>query len=118
MKPLALNLLCSCLVTCAALTAYHYKLARSAPPAATVNVAQVFEERQALLAQRVIAAPSEEERRAIIETEAKRFVTDVTTAMEELATECRCLVLDKSVLVGADAKTPDLTDELRERVKQ
>lgn len=118
MKQTALTLLLSGLLSTGLIAAYHVKIARAAPPAAVVDVARVFEERQAVLTKRLIASQSDTERRSIVETEAKRFVADVTEAMGELASECRCLVLDKTVLVGADPKTPDLTDDLRKRVQQ
>lgn len=96
---------------------YHFALPRMAPQVAVVDIQSVYAQRKDQATRAVLAARTDEERVQVVTDLARRFTDRLPSAMAELAAECRCTVLDKSVLVGVRPGTPDLTARLEQKVK-
>lgn len=83
---------------------------------AVVDVESVFAARQVQLTLQLTTSENDEAR-ARIQAEAKRFRDALPTAMDQLADECQCVVLDKTMLVGAGTGVPNLTVQLQRKVQ-
>jgi len=97
----------------AALLAYHST--RPAPPRfATLNVAQLFNERQEEL-MKLVAGGGEVATQKAMEM-AQAFGKQLEAEVLALAKECGCIVLVRGAVV-AGGELPDYTDVLRQRLR-
>lgn len=115
MKAMMMQVAVAAAVSGIGLSLYDHVVARPARKLAVVDVRAIYGTRMAALSARMIASGNEEERKKI-EQEARRFAERLPGAMEELAHECRCLVLDKTMLVGVRPDAVDLTAQLQKKV--
>ena len=104
----------SVLATLLALTPVGYVAYRNLPAhVATVDVKQLVDEEQKrtmeLLGHRV-----DENERAALKQLTIEFATRLSTIVDALGTECRCVIVNKAALLGGAAV--DYTEIVRERV--
>lgn len=115
MKPFVTSMLAATLVCAVALAGYHRFIVQPAQRIGIVDLDRILSERQTLFTSDLIKANNDQERGAI-QRQAVEFAATVQTAMDELAGECGCLVLDRTVVVGPRPGMPDLTLELKRKV--
>lgn len=97
----------------AAVLAYH--VTRPAPPRlATLNVAQLFNERQEEL-MKLVAGGGEAATQKAMEA-AQAFGKELEAQVLALPKECGCVVLVRGAVV-AGGELPDYTDVLRQRLR-
>lgn len=98
----------------AALAAYHHYVIRPALAVGVVDVTQVYRAKEAEFTQLLTKTGSEEDRQQALAM-ARAFSQRLPVALDELALECRCLVLLKSTVASAP-HAADLTPALRAKV--
>lgn len=98
------------------LAAYERWVARPARVIGVVDVAAVYREKEGQFT-RLIATSRADGREDQALALAREFSLRLPAAMAQLPAECRCVVLDRSVLIGLPPGARDLTDTLREKVK-
>lgn len=97
---------------------FAYKLNRNIPPQiATVDIQSILEEEQknwvdglSTDANRTKTEKDEMESRSI------RFAVNLSTAVDKLGEDCRCIVLNKAAVLSGGYM--DLTDVLKKRLKK
>jgi len=105
----------SIVVVATALAGYHRFVVAPAALTAVVDLESIISECQAELQPLLIKAASDQER-AAIQQQAALFPRLLQTAVGELAAECRCQVLDRTVLLTPRPGTLDLTAQLKSKV--
>lgn len=100
-----------------ALTLYHRLLVRPAQQIGVVDVGSVYRAKEAQFARVLATGGSEEERQAALAL-AAHFAQRLPVALDELAHDCRCLVVMKSAFIGAPERTVDLTAHLMHKVER
>ncbi len=116
MRQLLPCLLAALLVTCLTVALYDRVVARPARRLAVVDVAGVFRAKQGQFQTALVKAGSDAERERVMAA-ARAFGQRLPVALDEVAHQCACLLLDKSVLLGAQVEVTDLTDELTRKVE-
>jgi NAD(P)H-nitrite reductase large subunit len=102
-------------VVAAALLLYDRKVLRPALRIGTVDVGEVYRQKEAEFTQMLTKAGSDEDRqRAMLM--ARAFAQRLPTALEELPRDCGCLVVLKGAVAGVTPHTVDLTAQLRQKV--
>ena len=104
--------LCSTILSIAA---YDRMVVRPATAIGVVDALQVYREREAQLV-KSLSANSSDGDRARAAAMARQFAERLPVEMTRLAEDCTCLLVDRSVVVGARPGLRDLTPTLRERV--
>ena len=113
-RTVLLSLSLSAATSAAAVLAYHHT--RPAPVRfATLNVAELFTERQQALAKLVTESGDEGATQQAIEV-AKAFGRQLEAEALALPRECGCIVLVRGALVGGQ-DVPDYTDVVRQRMR-
>ena len=109
------QLLLTLFVVAAALLLYDRQVLRPALRIGTVDVAEVYRQKEAEFTQPLTKAGSDEDRqRAMVM--ARAFAQRLPTALEELPRDCGCLVVLKGAVAGVTPHTVDLTAQLRQKV--
>jgi hypothetical protein len=113
--PALAQMLLTVFVVAAALLLYDRKVLRPALRIGTVDVAEVYRQKEAEFTQMLTKAGSDEDRqRAMLM--ARAFAQRLPTALEELPRDCGCLVVLKGAVAGVTPHTVDLTAQLRQKV--
>jgi NAD(P)H-nitrite reductase large subunit len=109
------QLLLTVFVVAAALLLYDRQVLRPALRIGTVDVGEVYRQKEAEFTQMLTKAGSDEDRqRAMLM--ARAFAQRLPTALEELPRDCGCLVVLKGAVAGVTPHTVDLTAQLRQKV--
>lgn len=106
----------SALVTACGLLAYDRLVLRPSQVIGVVDVAEIYRAKEAEFAALMTRGNSDADRQQAMEL-ASHFARRLPRALEELPTECRCLVVLKSALAGPTARTLDLTASLKNKVE-
>ena len=109
-----LSLSLSVITSVATVFVYH-ALSPAPPRFATLNVAELFSERQQELARLVSESGSEAATEKALKS-AKAFGRQLEAEALALPRECGCIVLVRGAVVGGTA-LPDYTDLVRQRMK-
>lgn len=109
--------LLSTLITMVALAPVLYAMSRSMPPrVVTVDLQGLVDEEQkrtlAVIGNGGVVA---DEQRMTAERLTVEFAKQLSGAVDALAEECRCVIVNKAALLGGE--TVDYTDQVRARVK-
>lgn len=112
---IVLNVTVCALGQCAVLAAYDRMVVRPRTAMATVDVASVFKAKEQQFSKLLIAAQDDAGRDKAMAV-ARDFADRYPRALEELAAECQCLLVDRSVVIGHPQGLPDITDRLRAKV--
>jgi hypothetical protein len=102
-------------ITSAAAVFVYHALSPAPLRFATLNVAELFSERQRELARLVSESGSEAATEKAVES-AKTFGRQLEAEALALPKECGCIVLVRGAVVGGTA-LPDYTDLVRQRLK-
>jgi len=109
-----LSLALSVITSAAAVFVYH-ALSSAPPRFATLNVAELFSERQQELARLVSEGGGEAATEKALES-AKAFGRQLEAEALVLPKECGCIVLVRGAVVGGTS-LPDYTDLVRQRMR-
>ena len=115
MKMIAVNILISLTVSLAALAAYDRMVARPARTLGVVDSLAVFRLEEQRLAGQMAKDLSPEQRERIA-AQARAFARDFPLALEQIAIDCRCLVVERTAVVGTPPHMVDLTPDLKRRL--
>ena len=115
MKSVALNMLISTVIAAAGLAFYDRLVVRPALVVGVVDVAEVYRSKEAEFTKIVTSSNSEEDRQKAL-VMARAFAQRLPAALDELPSECNCLVVLKTAVVGLAPNTVDLTAHLRKKV--
>lgn len=99
-----------------AIAIYHHLVVRPALAIGLVDISEVYRAKEAEFTQLLTRAPSPEDRQKALAM-ARGFSQRLPRAIDELSTECGCLVLVRSAVAGAPHGR-DLTPLLRQKLEQ
>lgn len=110
---IALNALIACaLIGAAGL----WLMPRPLPALAVLDVAQLYQSKESQIAAVLVKPDSSEAERAAALREAAGFGTEMSTLLQTLPHECRCIVLSRGAVISAEPALPDLTPGVRRRL--
>ncbi|SFV16747.1 hypothetical protein [Pseudoduganella namucuonensis] len=116
MKPALAGFLAALAVNAATLAGYHHWLVQPIPIVGVVDASRVYREEQERHLLAVSASPDDTARDKAIAA-AKRFAHAFPANLAGLEHDCGCLVVDSSAIAAAPPSVPDLTAQLRQRVR-
>ncbi|MYM95918.1 hypothetical protein [Duganella vulcania] len=116
MKPLALNALLAAIVCIASLAAYDWIIARPYRTVGVVDSVAVFRLEEERLASQMARDMSAEQRDRLA-SQARAFAREFPRALEQVAIDCGCLVVERSAVIGTPPHMVDLTPELKRRMQ-
>lgn len=119
----ALTITGAVLCTFAALGIYDRHVVQPGLRLGIVDVGEVYRQREAEFTRMVTdagsaATPQAEQARAQALAMAQQFARRLPAALQELAQDCACLVLQRSAVAGAPAHAQDLTALLRQKLER
>ena len=88
----------------------------SAPLLAVLDVGELYRLKETQVAAVLVKRESTDEDRALALKRASAFGLEVTSLIQSLPEECRCLILARGAVVGPAPRLPDLTPEVRRRL--
>jgi len=118
-KDQVVTVLLAVFVTLLALAPVGYTAYRSLPPRiATVDLQKLVEEESKRTYEIVIAKGGNvtDEQRAMVEKLTVEFAKRLSSVVDGLGLECRCVIVNKAALLAG--VTVDYTDAVRERMKR
>jgi len=115
MHPLILQLGMCIASTLAGIAVYDRVIVRPATAIGVVDAVQVYREQEARLFKALSAGAGDTER-AQAAANARQFAERLSGEMAKLGQDCKCLVVDRSLVVGMRPDVRDLTPLLRQRV--
>lgn len=115
MKVIARNALIAAIVSLATLAIYDRLIVKPRRTLGVVDSLAVFRIEEQRLAGMMTRDMSAEQRERVA-TQARSFALKFPLALEQLAIDCRCLVVERSAIVGTPPHMVDLTPELRRRL--
>ena len=86
------------------------------PALAVLDVAELYRLKETQVAAVLVKRDSTDEDRALALKRAAAFGLEVTSLIQSLPDECRCLILARGAVVGPAPFLPDLTPEVRRRL--
>ena len=86
------------------------------PVLAVLDLGELYRLKETQVAAVLVKRDATEEDRALALKGAAAFGLEVTTLIQSLPEECRCLILARGAVVGAAPLLPDLTPEVRRRL--
>lgn len=117
MKAVAVSVALSSLVATCGLVAYDRLVIRPGRIIGIVDVSEVYRAKEAEFAALLTASRTDEERQRALEL-AGNFAKRLPAALDELPSDCQCLVMLKSAVAGATANTLDLTPLLKAKLER
>ena len=116
-RTVALLVVANALVSAALIALAHLWLASPRVPAlAVLDVAELYRLKELQVAAVLIKRDASDEERANALQRAAGFGTEVSTLLQALPDECRCIVLARGAVVGAAPLLRDLTPDVRHRL--
>lgn len=116
MKAFALQLLVAVLASAATLGAYDRLVARPARTVGVVDSLSVLRLEEQRLAGQMVGNMSAEQKEQVA-MQARAFAREFPRALEQIAIDCGCLVVDRSAVIGTPPHMVDLTPELKRRMQ-
>ena len=114
---IALLIAVNALLCAAFVGAYALWLAPSKSPTfAVLDIAELYRLKESEVAAVLVKREASDEERAAALKRAAAFGLEVTTLIQSLHDECRCLILARGAVVGPPALLPDLTPVVRRRL--
>lgn len=105
------------LLSAALIAGYALWLAPSRAPAfAVLDVGELYRLKESQVAAALVKRDASDEERGAALKRAAAFGAELTTLMQSLPEECRCLVLVRGAVIGPPTLLPDLTPEVRRRL--
>lgn len=86
------------------------------PILAVLDVGELYRLKETQVAAVLVKRDSSDEDRALALKRAAAFGLEVTSLIQSLPEECRCLILARGAVVGPAPFLPDLTPEVRRRL--
>jgi hypothetical protein len=90
---------------------------QSVPALAVLDVGELYRLKETQVATVLVKRDSTVEDRALALQRAAAFGLEVTSLIQSLPDECRCLILARGAVVGPAPLLPDLTPEVRRRLE-
>jgi hypothetical protein len=116
MKPLGLSVAINVLLLVVALIAYDRFARMRELRVAVVDVAAVYRSKEAQFTTLLTEPGSDAHAETSAPHLAAEFARALPQALEEIATECHCLLLTRAVLAGQPEYVADLTGNLKEKL--
>jgi hypothetical protein len=105
------------LVSAALIAVVHVWLVPERRPAmAVLDVAELYRLKELQVGALLIKRDASDEERAGALRRAAVFGTEVSTLLEALPSECRCIVLARGAVIGSEPLLRDLTPDARRRL--
>ena len=102
-------------VACVATYALWFAPGR-AQQIAVLDVGELYRLKETQVAALLVKRDTTDADRALALQRASTFGLEVTSLIQSLPEECRCLILARGAVVGPAPQLPDLTPELRRRL--
>lgn len=115
MKTIALHILIAAAVSLAALAAYDRLVALPARTLGVVDSLAVFRLEEERLAGQMAKDMSPQQREQVA-AQARAFAREFPRALEQIAIDCGCLVVERTAVVGTPPHMVDLTPNLKRRM--
>ena len=115
MRTIALNALIAAVVSVATLATYDRLIVQPRRTLGVVDSLAVFRLEEQRLAG-MMTSEMRPEQRERVAAQARSFAQKFPLALEQIAIDCRCLVVERSAIVGTPPHMVDLTPELRRRL--
>lgn len=113
----ALLLGANALVSAALIALVHLWIAPERVPAlAVLDVAELYRLKELQVAAVLVKRDASDEERAGALRRAAGFGTEVSTLLQALPDECRCVVLTRGAVMGSEPLLRDLTPDVRRRL--
>lgn len=113
----AILVLTNALLSAAFIGVYALWFAPAKVPAlAVLDVGELYRLKETQVATVLVKRDSTDEDRALALKRAAAFGLEVTSLIQSLPDECRCLILARGAVVGPAPLLPDLTPEVRRRL--
>lgn len=110
------QLLISAVLVAAALAAYDRWVVKPALRVGVIDLSAIYREKEKSYVELVTAKTASEAERAAAQGMVLSFAQRLPRALDELSTECNCLVLLRSALASANPNVTDLTPLLRHKI--
>ena len=105
------------LMSVALISSYALWIAPSRPPRlALLDVAELYRLKEREVAAILLQRDATEEARTQALKRASGFALEVTALIEQLPTECRCVILARGAIIGSADTLPDMTPAVRHRL--
>ena len=116
-KTFAAALIANALLNTALLTGYALWIASPQPPRfAVLDVGELYRLKESQVTAVLMKRDATEEERSSALKAAGTFSNEVTSLLQALHDECRCLVLARGAVIGQPQALPDLTPDVRKRL--
>jgi hypothetical protein len=89
---------------------------RHSPTLAVLDVAELYRLKESQITTVLVNGEASDAQRANALRHAARFGTEVSSLLQTLPSECRCIVLARGAVVGTASQLPDLTPDVRRRL--
>ena len=99
-----------------ALTHLWFVEPRHSPTLAVLDVAELYRLKEAQVATVLVNGEASDAQRANALRHAASFGTEVSSLLQTLPSECRCIVLARGAVVGTASQLPDLTPDVRRQL--
>lgn len=116
MKALTLQLLVTVLASAATIGAYDTLVGRPARTIGVVDSLAVLRLEEQRLTGQIVGDMSAEQKEHVA-MRAQAFAREFPRALNQIATDCGCLVVDRSAVIGTPPHMIDLTPELKRRLQ-
>lgn len=116
MKAMLIQLLVAVAASAAMLGAYDGLVARPARKLGVVDTLSLFRLEEAQLAS-LMARDTSTAQRERMAARAHAFAEQFPRELEQIATDCGCVVVERSALIGTPPHLVDLTPELKRRMQ-
>ena len=113
----ALSVALSTLLATCGLVAYDRLVVRPGRLVGIVDVSEVYRMKETEFAALLAASKTDDERQRALDL-ASAFAKRLPAALDELPSDCRCLVVLKSAVAGASDNTLDLTPLLKAKLER
>ena len=94
----------------------HWLAPAHAPALAVLDVGELYRLKESQVAAVLVKRDASDAERASALKRAAAFGVEITTLIETLPQECRCLILTRGAVVGPASRLPDLTPDVRRRL--
>lgn len=94
----------------------HWVLRPPKSAFAVLDVAELYRAKETQVAATLVSRNASDAERTAAVTRAAAFGTELTALIEALPEECGCLILARGAVLGAGARLPDLTPDVRRRL--
>ena len=116
-KTFVVALIANALFSTALMTGYALWLAPpQAPRFAVLDVGELYRLKESQVTAVLMKRDATEEERSSALKAAGTFSNEVTSLLQTLHHECRCLVLARGAVIGQPQALPDLTPDVRKRL--